>query len=247
MSGSALWDIAWTGLKGVGGAVRSLLLIASTQAAMAVFLPGLLAIIGLRGLLAQLYGLRVLHRNMQTVFGGELEIGGDRRLHGERASILLFPNLVLVLFGVVLLTPFLVRFVVLGVSPLPAVTASPEILVSRDLGAPEIISAIVANEPLDLLRFWTGIACWYCAAPGYRNVRTGRQELAQVVTKGQRHAGAASILRWATAPVELVARILGVFDDAFTWLGANVLIASGGFTLFALLIIERRVIELIFI
>jgi hypothetical protein len=138
-----------------------------------------------------------------------------------------------------------VQFVALGISPLPVVTASPEVLASRDLGWPIAHSALLVSGPLDLVRVWTGLACWFCAAPGYANVKAARQELAQAVAQQPRAAGVARVGGWITAPFAWAAAVLGVPDEAATWIGGNVLIASGGITLLGLLVIERRIIALL--
>jgi cytochrome c biogenesis protein CcdA len=98
---------------------------------------------------------------------------------------------------------------------------------------------------LDLVRLWTGLACWFCAAPGYDSVKTARQELTQAVTHQRRAAGLARVGGWIMAPFAWAARALYVFDNAVTWIGGNVLIASGGITLLALFVIERRIIMLL--
>jgi hypothetical protein len=236
------WDVARPLGKVPFGLVRGWLGFASDRIATLVFLPGVLALIGLRAVIGRLHGIPVAHGNLLTAFRGEMEIAGDRRMHWQRASIRLLPHLLLVAIGAVLLTTYMVQLVALGVSPLPAVTASPEVLVSKDLGWPVAQSALATYGPLDLLRLWTGLACWFCAAPGYANIKAGRQELAQAVAKHQRAAGLARAVGWATAPLQWVSRVLGVLDEAVNWLGANVLIASGGITLLILLIIERRII-----
>jgi hypothetical protein len=237
------WQLAAPAGKGLFQLVGMLLQAASNRLATLVFLPGVLTLVGLRGVIGLLHGLPVTHGDLLGSFCGDLEIAGDRRRHWQRASILLVPHLLLVGIGAILLTSYLVQFVVLGVSPLPAVTASPQLLVSKDLGWPVALSALTTYGPLDLVRLWTGLACWFCAAPGYTNVKVGRQELAQVVTKRQRGAGPARVVAWVTAPLQWASRLLKVFDDAVTWFGGNVLIASGGVTLLVLLIAERRLIE----
>jgi hypothetical protein len=237
------WQLAAPAGKGLFGLLKTLLQVTADILATLVFLPGVLTVVGLRGVIGLLHGLPVTHGNLLGSFGGELEIAGDRGRHWHRASILLLPPLLLVGIGAILLTSYLVQFVVLGVSPLPAVTGSPQLLVSEDLGWPVALSALTTYGPLDLVRLWTGLACWFCAAPGYANVKAGRQELAQVVTKRQRGAGPACVVAWITAPLQWASRLLKVFDDAVTWFGGNVLIASGGITLLVLLIAERRLIE----
>jgi hypothetical protein len=236
------WQLATPAGKGLFELLKTLLQTTSDSLATLVFLPGVLTLVGLRGVIGLLQGLPVTHGNLLGSFGGELEIAGDRRRHWQRASILLLPHLLLVGIGAVLLTSYLVQFAVLGVSPLPAVTASPQLLVSKNLGWPVTVSALTTYGPLDLVRLWTGLACWFCAAPGYVNVKAGRQELAQVVSKRRRGAGLARVVAWMTAPLQWVSRLLKVFDDAVLWFGGNVLIASGGVTLLVLFVAELRFI-----
>lgn len=52
-----------------------------------------------------------------------------------------------------------------------------------------------------------------------------------MVARGQHGRGPARLLRWATAPLELASRVLLVFDEALSWVGGNLLLASGGVTL----------------
>jgi hypothetical protein len=240
------WVLVRALAGGLFGLVRGLLGFFGTRLATTVFLPGVLTLIGLRAMIGRLHGLPVQHRGLLSVVGGEVEIGGDRRRHGGRASIRLLPHVFLVLIGAVMLAPFLLQLVTLGVAPVPAVSASPEMLLNDDLGWPVVLSAVTTHGPVDLVRLWVGVACWFCAAPGYANVRAGRLELGQVVAKGQRGRGAARLLRWATAPFELASRVLLVFDEALSWVGGNVLLASGGVTLLVLALAERRLIELLF-
>jgi hypothetical protein len=240
------WVLVRTLAGGLFELVRGLLAFFGTRLATTVFLPGVLTLIGLRATIGRLYGLPVRHRGLMSVVGGEVEIGGDRRRHLGRASIRLLPPLFLVLVGAVMLAPFLLQLVTLGVAPVPAVSASPELLVGDDLGWPVVLSAVTNHGPVDLVRLWLGVACWFCAAPGYANVRAGRLELAQVMAKGQGGRAAARLLRWVTAPLELASRVLLVFDEALSWVGGNVLLASGGVTLLVLAIVERRIIELLF-
>jgi len=237
------WQLAVPAGKGVFGLIRALLQVTSDTLATLVFLPGVLTLVGLRGVIGRLHGLPVTHGNLLASFCGELEIAGDRRRHWQRASILLLPHLLLAGIGAILLTSYLVQFAVLGVSPLPAVTASPQLLVSKDLGWPVALSALTTYGPLDLVRLWTGLACWFCAAPGHANVKAGRQELVQVAAEPQRGAGLARAAAWLTAPLQWASRLLKVLDDAVIWFGGNVLIASGGITLIVLLVTELRFVE----
>jgi hypothetical protein len=245
---ATVWVVVRALAVGLFGLVRGLLALFGTRLATAVFLPGVLTLIGLRATIGRLHGLPVRHHGLMSVVGGEVEIGGDRRRHGGRASVRLLPHLFLVLAGAVMLAPSLLQLATLGVVPIPAVSASPELLLGddADIGWPVLLSAVTTHGPVDLVRLWVGVACWFCAAPGYANVRAGRLELAQVVAKGQRGRGAARLLRWATAPLELASRVLLVFDEALAFVGGNLLIASGGVTLVVLVVVERRLIELLF-
>jgi len=240
------WIVIRTLVIGLFGLVSGLLGFFGTRLATVVFLPGVLTLIGLRATIGRLCGLPVRHGGLMTTLGGEVEIGGDRRRHGGRASVRLLPHLLLVAIGAVMLTTYLLQLATLGVSPLPLASASPQVLLGEDVGEPVILSAVTTYGPVDLLRLWTGVACWFCAGPAYANVHAGRRELAQVVAKGRAGRGAARLLRWATAPLEWVSRVLAVFDEAVSWVGGNVLLASGGVTLLTLFVVERRLIELLF-
>jgi hypothetical protein len=241
-----VWVVVRTLVVGLFGLIKGLLGFFGTRLATVAFLPGVLALIGLRATIGRLLGLPVHHGGLMATLGGEVEIAGDRRRHGGRASIRLLPHLLLVAIGAVMLTPYLLQLVTLGVSPLPVASASPQVLLGEDLGEPVILSAVTTYGPVDLLRLWTGVACWFCAAPAYDNVDAARRELAQVVAKGQPGRYAARLLRWATAPLAWASRVLAIFDEAVSWVGGNVLLASGGVTLLTLFIAERRLIELLF-
>lgn len=217
---------------------HSLLIGLSTPVVTFVFIPGVVAVIALRTVLAQLLGHTIRHERFATHVGGEIQL--SRNLTGWSATAFgLLPPLLLAMLGALLFLPTLVNLELLGISPLPAGTSDPTVFGSARLGATVIPSAIATLSPGALLACWAAGACFYCAAPDYAVLSLVRTELNGV----DRAQTVARVLRVALMPVMIIAKLLSLLDQIALWFGLNVLIASGGVTIFGMLLLETWVLR----
>jgi hypothetical protein len=221
---------------------RSLLIWLSTPAVRFAFIPGVVAAIAIRTVLAQLLGHTVRHERFATHVGGETQLSGD--LAGWPATAFgLLPPLLLATLGALLLLPTLVNLELLGISPLPVGTSDPTVFAGTQLGATVVPSAVATLSAGALLACWAAIACFYCAAPDYAVLSLVRTQLKDV----DRARTAARVLRAALIPITVLARLLSLLDQVALWFGLNVLIASGGMTIFGILILEAWIVRHVYV
>ena len=213
--------------------VRDVLIKTTTWIINALLLPGIVALYGLRLIVADMVHTKVETMAIFSKVGGEpaLPAGAGR---WARVAVLLVPHVLLFIIGTLLLAPLFVRFAALGVQPLPQLHAEPQAMLSGDAGWRILGDIFVSNSTLTFLKLWTGLACWYVSAPGYKLVADSRRLLQEISRENKNGRRAAHRLRQALAPVAFGLRVLAIFDEAMLWLGGNMLLATGGVTVLIL-------------
>ena len=203
-----------------------------------VFLPGVVALVGLRVYTAAL--VRMPYQARLRRWPGEVHLypqdGEGRTAAWRRMAVRPLPHALLLVLGTIVMTPYLVQFALLSTVPIPILAHNPETITSAD-----IISTVLANVlsiygPGDLLRLWVGVSMWFWAAPAYDLVRDSREDLAEAGVGGGRLLR--GTVRTALLPAQIFLRILKPIDDAAVWFGANVVLATGGISLVLLFLAE---------
>lgn len=222
----------------IRGAIRAFLARIALGATTLIAAPGLLALIGARAAVARLLGREVRHDDWTETLGGRLYV--DPHPHGWRAAALgLVPALLLAVVGCGLLWPTAVDLQVLGISPTPLATSDPALL-TDDRANSAVAEVLLTSSFGDLLRIWTGAACWFCVAPELAVLRTVRREL----TSADRARPAAVLLRLVLVPVIALRAMAAVVDEAALWFGLNVFIGAGGLSILCMLLVESAAVRL---
>jgi hypothetical protein len=229
--------------------LRYLLVWQNTALAVGVFAPGAAALVGLRVYVARLAKIPY-HASIRRWPGDvNLETENGTPLGGVvgRVVVRLLPHAILFVLGTVLVTPLLVDFGALSVSPIPALTSDPSAALNDDVIVTAGLSALLANGLVDLVRLWVGIALWFWATPSYELVRASRVDLASLA-EGKVATARASLLiaRFVRATLALPQALLWVLrpvDEIAMWAGGNVVIGTAGFGLAVSLILEITVLS----
>jgi hypothetical protein len=205
---------------------------------VAVFFPGMVALVGLRVYVARLVGLpyRVRFRR----WPGEVELYPEDdegpTAGWRRIAVRLVPHTLVLVLGTIIMTPYLVQFALLSTVPIPVLAHDPQTITSGSLISTVFINAVSIYGPGDMLRLWTGISMWFWAAPAYELVRASRDDLAQSDLAGPRLIR--RLVRGLLLAPQLFLRALKPVDEAAILLGSNVIVATAGVSLVLIFIAE---------
>ncbi|GIF63956.1 hypothetical protein Ais01nite_19910 [Asanoa ishikariensis] len=230
MSGSLVGTGALVGFAAIGTTLRGLLRFANQQVTLLAFLPGVIALVGVRAFTAR--AAQVPYTVRLNRWPGDVTLPEDfnpaTRGAWRMTAVRLFPSVVLLVLGTLLLAPFLIRQAALSTAILPALSHNPGVAI-REGGPGRIaLNAFLTYGLIDLVKIWCGIAFWFCAAPKYEQVAESRTELKDAARSGSKLL--AGTVRVALAPLQGILWLFKPIDEVALWLGANVLVASGGVT-----------------
>jgi hypothetical protein len=224
--------------------LRFWVLFLAATAAVVAFLPGAIGLLGFRAWIARTvrspYRIRLRRPFAFHDDGSGSELAATP---WRRTAMRLLPHLFLLLIGFLLVTPYMIQFVGLHVSPVPGLSRNPEYLLSAGLLSLGF-NIFIAFGAWDFIRLWAGLSCWFWAVPPYMALRDVRWDLRNAVVRSGVSRWTARAARVLLAPLAAILRPLGVVDELAKWAGAGVMIATSGFFLVVLVIIESLVLSL---
>jgi hypothetical protein len=206
--------------------LRGLLAYFSNVTATVAFLPGVLLRGGARVLVGRFQDVTVRHDLFIATAGQRYAILGDHVPPRAWLLVHTLPPLVLLAVGALNLLQPLLALELLGVVPLPALMASPELVIAQGGGGEDTGVAVLlelASADPSSFRLWLGLSCWVCAMPQHHEVATARTAL--------RNGGTTSrLLAAGLAPVQALSRLYRAIEDVTLWLGLNALLTTGVLT-----------------
>jgi hypothetical protein len=222
-------------LKSLGRGIRAFLQAVSIPMETVIFLPGVVVVSGTKLVITRLLHLQTERLRLLESFGGTLVLN---ERPGPRAALTLtlIPSLVAICLGLIFLLPFIINFSLLGVTPITSldwiVGKAPR---SIDSLLPQLLAWYRIEE---IVFFWIGFSCWFCAAPRAKDIRDAREYKRAGTSLGARVGDF-----WLDLVYAMV-RIFEVFDEAMLWIGANAFLASGLATIALLLFVTRLALRI---
>lgn len=205
--------------------------------------PALFTIIGTRRLIGILARKNIwTRRNLQTL-GGE-PVMPDHMGYWLRIWVLLAPFILLGTLGSIMTLPIVLRLAV-GVMPTQDMLVTPFSLFGDSLQNNIFIYGLRQNSPTEFLTNWFGLTFLYLSLPPHHQIHDARLSLHWLASHRVRTRQLAAVMHQMTAPIEFLSDKLGRFDSWMSWLGGNILLASGGIIVMGFFIITFKLAKLI--